>query len=88
MLGPNIQGSAIPRSPVGDNSRGVTIDGFGGCLIKAFSNQEVALASLVSYTSYTQNIGIQFDASKSNSIYGVSTTVQPSSLNLNALIKY
>lgn len=32
--------------------------------------------------------GISFDASKSNSIYGASTTVQPPSLTLRPLIKY
>lgn len=35
-----------------------------------------------------RGLSIKFDASKSNSIYGASTTVQPQSLTLRPLIKY
>lgn len=37
---------------------------------------------------YMQNQGINFDASKSNPIYGASATVQPPALSLIAQIKY
>ena len=33
-------------------------------------------------------VSLDFNASSSNSLYGNSSTVQPSSLNLNVLIKY
>ena len=38
--------------------------------------------------NYMTNTGINFDASKSNSIYGRSTTVQPPALTMIAQIKY
>lgn len=38
--------------------------------------------------SRTEGYGIGFDASKSNSIYGNSTTVQPPAIKLNVLIKH
>ena len=36
----------------------------------------------------TDNMQKYFDASKSNSIYGNSTTVQPQALNVKFIIKY
>ena len=38
--------------------------------------------------SYMTNMGINFDASKSNPIYGASATVQPPAISLIAQIKY
>lgn len=37
---------------------------------------------------YWRDADLSFDASKANSLYGASNTVQPNALNLNVLIKY
>ena len=49
---------------------------------------KVGVASGAAYTSGTTSVIITFDASKSNSIYGSSTTVQPKSMTVKYYICY
>jgi len=50
------------------------------------SDTDAGSHTITSLVLYDANVG--FEASRSNSIYGASSTVQPSSLSLNVLIKY
>lgn len=76
MLGPNITGSfGSIQQQAEDIKRGAfyTIKHVEGML---------------GTNATTGRFEIGFDASRSNSIYGNSATVQPKSLNLSILIKY
>ncbi len=76
---PNITGS-YPRCPHEENLYQEPTGAFG----MAGPSPEVPGVS--SESSNTR--GLSFDASRSNSIYGGSTTVQPKSLTVRAIIKY
>lgn len=76
---PNITGS-YPRCPHEQNLYQEPTGAFG----MAGPSPEVPGVS--SESSNTR--GLSFDASRSNSIYGGSTTVQPKSLTVRAIIKY
>jgi len=77
MLGPNIIGNI--NDMYGGNS---STQGSGALLRNAIP----AINSDTGTDMYYGNISL--DASKSNSIYGNSSTVQPKSINLNVLIKF
>lgn len=76
---PNITGS-YPRCPHEENLYQAPTGAFG----MAGPSPEIPGTS--SESSNTR--GLSFDASRSNSIYGGSTTVQPKSLTVRAIIKY
>lgn len=76
---PNITGS-YPRCPHEENLYQEPTGAFG----MAGPSPEIPGTS--SESSNTR--GLSFDASRSNSIYGGSTTVQPKSLTVRAIIKY
>lgn len=76
---PNITGS-YPRCPHEEN----LYQGPTGAFGMAGPSPEIPGTS--SESSNTR--GLSFDASRSNSIYGGSTTVQPKSLTVRAIIKY
>ena len=87
---PNIKGSIDYTTPphVGNQScfEGYTNQGtgaFSGC-----QNTE-NIRGIADYNDTLDQMGLfDFDASLSNPIYGNSTTVQPKSLVLSAIIKY
>ena len=82
---PNIEGYIIDKDQgVLQFDIGYEDDTFGGALIVEGTRTCPAWGSSLGGCSDT----IRFDASKSNSIYGSSTTVQPQSLTLRPLIKY
>lgn len=85
MLGPNITGysdyASDLGSTIGSRSNGFCGGAFG--LTSAFKGDTIARGN-----NYDNLYRSNFNASRCSSIYGASTTVQPSSLNLNALIKY
>ena len=76
---PNITGSCTPASQKANYSF-VTMGAF----------KDVTGSDAMQPSSWTQsgNYDLGFDASRSSSIYGGSSTVQPKSLNLSFLIKY
>lgn len=81
---PNIEGYAIIREVI-NNSGGAVYKGVG-----AFTVEKNKGGTLVTLTIAQEGLAdkLTFDASKSNSIYGSSSTVQPKSLTLRPLIKY
>lgn len=81
---PNIEGYAITRE-ASNNSGGTVIGGVGAFTVEKNKGGELATLEIS-----RSGIGdkLTFDASKSNSIYGNSATVQPQSLTLRPLIKY
>ncbi len=74
---PNITGSYTPKTGNDDTWSPGT---YSGALYQLTSGQKGAASS-----DYTQNVqyGVGFDASRSNSIYGKSTTVQPDAYLVN-----
>ena len=76
---PNITGSCTPAS----QKTGYTLGTTG-----AFKNIPSADAWQPTGWVGSGNYDLGFDASRSSSIYGGSSTVQPKSLNLSFLIKY
>ena len=62
---------------------GNTTTGVGGALYKT-GNSYAGLST----NTDNNNAHLEFDASRSNSIYGNSTTVQPSAIAINYCIKY
>lgn len=80
MLGPNIIGWTLSASTT--NSDPAFYSG-------ALSTQDIALYRVTNSGTlgYAKN-QLNFDASKSNPIYGISQTVQPLSVCLNVLIKF
>lgn len=82
---PNIEGYVTDKDQgVLQFDIGYKDDTFGGALIVEGSRTCPAWGSSPGGCSDT----IRFDASKSNSIYGSSNTVQPQSVTLRPLIKY
>lgn len=83
MLGPNIIGE-IKRA----GSEGVQ----EFALFTYSSGAINIIGKMLTGINYTGSVyganGFSFDASRSNPIYGGSSTVQPKSLNLSILIKY
>ena len=77
---PNITGSCTPASPNGDH----TFNAQGAFKDVATGN---AANQPGNYTA-SGNKNLEFDASRSNSIYGNSTTVQPPALTCLICIKY
>ena len=77
---PNITGSFVPGSVPSNHSKYATgaFQGTGGTVRK--------ITELANPT--TPDYGYTFNASRSNSIYGNSTTVQPPSVVMNYIIKY
>jgi hypothetical protein len=60
--------------------------GGSGCVSPETSSKGNTISG--SGREFSINYSASIDASRSSSIYGNSTAVQPSSLNLNVLIKY
>ena len=88
MLGPNITGSiSIPWA--WDNS-GTVLEYPVGAFYNLTDQHgfKAELQRIASDQRSNSVNGIWFDASKSNAIYSKSSTVQPSSLILNYIIKY
>ena len=86
---PNITGSGVLRVKATAVDGGVTLgfDNYGGSLYPMFPN--FPAAPLINTTgSYTGPGGIAFNASRSSSIYGSSSTVQPPALTCLICIKY
>lgn len=83
---PNITASKIVRTAE-DNVFGI---GWDGALGYDFAASDTKWYNSIAYKSgSTQNNSIlKFDASKSNSIYGASSTVQPPALTMRYIIKY
>lgn len=83
---PNITASKIVRA-ADDNVFGNNWD---GALGHDFAASDTKWYNSIAYTSgSTQNNSIlKFDASKSNSIYGASSTVQPPAVTMRYIIKY
>lgn len=81
---PNITGALVPRAGATDSS--VDIDFTGTGAIQATN------ATRQSGNTGTSNwncwAGFNFDASRSSSIYGNSTTVQPPAVTMKYIIKY
>lgn len=88
---PNITGSGIVRnfssSSLADQGVAVGFDQYSGAL-KAYLRSYDAVPVTPSSAARVGDAGIAFDASSSNAIYKNSTTVQPSSLVFNYIIKY
>ena len=86
---PNIAGSGVPRVKATAADSGVTLgfDNCSGSLYPMFSNYPTAPLITVA-GSYTGPGGIAFNASRSSSIYGSSSTVQPPALTCLICIKY
>lgn len=79
---PNITGEFYFR-PL-SNGNGISWDETHGAMIaKIVSNPNDSSASIADGTEYKPRSGLFFDASKSNSIYGKSSTVQPSALTVH-----
>lgn len=76
---PNITGS------FGDNPDRQTYDAVSGAIYVMGINNSWASISNVSINRTGQR---QFDASRSNAIYGASTTVQPNALRMLYIIQY
>lgn len=79
---PNITGEFYFR-PTNDG-KGISWDGTNGALTtKVVVNPNDASASIANGTDYKPMSGLFFDASKSNGIYGKSSTVQPAALKVH-----
>lgn len=78
---PNIEGRIIGWGRTDYVQAGALIYEYPGSLIGVPSYNSSATLQMV-------DIGIKFDASKSNSIYGSSTTVQPKSMTVKYYICY
>ena len=76
---PNITGSFIPRYATGFMDTAAS---------GAFYEDSYARSATVSTTSAEKAHGIEFSASRNNSIYGNSTTVQPPAVTMRYIIKY
>lgn len=76
---PNIKGNLLARPPIANTTSGTGALYYGGNNTEGYSAPRG--------DSSTTNI-IFFDASKSNAIYGRSTTVQPPALTMIYCIKY
>lgn len=83
---PNITASKTVRT-ASDN---VFSNNWEGALGHDFAASDIKWYNAIAYTTdSTQNNSIlRFDASKSNSIYGNSTTVQPPAVTMRYIIKY
>lgn len=76
---PNVEGSITP----GGGMKELSVTSYSGAL-RTFENGRVTNAQFGTSASW----GIIFDASKYNSIYGASSTVQPPALTMRFYIKY
>lgn len=79
MLGPNITGKTVH---IHCQSLSGATTGYNGAL------RTIAEGAGLNPSANSIGSSIELNASKSNGIYGSSSTVQPSSLSLNVLIKY
>ena len=86
---PNITGSGIVhhRSIPSDTGAALCFDYSNGVFYPLFSSYP-SIPSWSINGTYSGPAGLAIDASRSSSIYGKSSTVQPSSLVLNCVIKY
>ena len=98
---PNSSGRALYGAESGNNVRQLVAAGLPnitGSYVSISDSRKYNVSDALykgdygaySYASATrtEGYGIGFDASKSNSIYGNSTTVQPPAIKLNVLIKH
>jgi hypothetical protein len=89
MLGPNITGSGVLRvkaSP-GDSGDTLGFDTNSGAFLPLFSDYQ-KIPTMSDSGRYRGPAGLAIDASRSSSIYGNSSTVQPTSLVFNYIVKY
>lgn len=79
---PNITGEFYLR-PLSDGNGISWNDRHGAIESKIVANPDDASASIANGTEYKPMSGLFFDASKSNGIYGKSSTVQPAALKVH-----
>ena len=86
---PNITGFGVPRVKASTETAGETLgfDSYDGSLYALFPDYPT-VPLISSPGSYRGQGGIAFDASRSNSIYGNSATVQPNAITCLICIKY
>lgn len=83
ILGPNITGGTYTEANL-NGINAVAVHGIG-----CFAGVDMKSVLNLTFDGIRQqNSVVSFDASRSSSIYGNSTTVQPASLVLNYIIKY
>lgn len=84
---PNITGSKVLRA-ASDN---LMSNGWSGALGHNFATDSASWYNKIMFAindANTKNSMLNFDASKSNAIYGNSTTVQPPAVTMRYIIKY
>lgn len=83
---PNITGHLKPTDNSGDWTPDQEYTDYGGAVKSLSKNMKIS--QKLSDTLYNGWGGFEFDASKSNAIYGNSTTVQPPAVTMRYIIKY
>ena len=86
---PNITGSGVLRVKTSPSDTGDTLgfDYASGAFLPLFSDYQ-RIPTMSDNGRYSGPAGLAIDVSRSSSIYSKSSTVQPQSLILNAIIKY
>lgn len=85
---PNITGSITPQMPTGTNSYASLPVSVVGAFDNASTGTRSYFSSAGTTTKSDWGWATSFDASRSNSIYGSSTTVQPPAITMRYIIKY
>lgn len=91
---PNITGSYVPNLIIDNynaNKRKIGVESVSGAFEGTDTSQSRSLLNTITSTATTQDgsyKGVKFNASRSNSIYGISDTVQPPAVKLLPIIKY
>ena len=81
---PNITGTFTIQASGGTGFWGNSTDAFNNII----ASSQKYINDGISNPTGTPIIGFEFDASKSNPVYGNSSTVQPASFTVNYIIKY